>query len=117
MLWIPEKFEMKKVLLFGGRGLVGRHIYKVLKDTYEELSSYMVTDCSLKKLSALVDKYIHYTLDEIIIPDDISKRLTLLFSHPPKRSKSILSYGFGVSGNTFPRIVRSDASIKCRSVF
>lgn len=39
-----------------------------LKETYEELSYYMVTDCSLTKLSSLVDKYMNYTLDEIIIP-------------------------------------------------
>ena len=40
-----------------------------LKETYEELSYYMVTDCSISKLSSLVDKYINYSLDEILIPE------------------------------------------------
>ena len=47
---------------------------KVLKNVYDQLSSYMVTDCSLTKLSSLVDKYINYELDEIIIPDGEYKK-------------------------------------------
>ena len=43
--------------------------YDLLKQTYDDLSPYMVSDCSLNDFSILVDSYMNYTCKEIIIPE------------------------------------------------
>ena len=38
-------------------------------DTYEELESYMVTDCSVTTMAAMLDRYNRYEMGEFIVPE------------------------------------------------
>ena len=48
--------------------------YDLLKKTYEDLSPYMVSDCSITDFSTLVDSYMNSTCKDIIIPDGVYKK-------------------------------------------
>lgn len=43
--------------------------HSLLKNVYEELSDYMVSDCSINDFTTLVDGYMNYTCKDIIIPE------------------------------------------------
>lgn len=43
-------------------------------DTYEELESYMVTDCSVTTMAAMLDRYNRYEMGEFIVPEGENRK-------------------------------------------
>lgn len=67
-----SRMERQKEFMFGIEKAFKERVqgkYELLKKTYEELSPYMVSDCSINDFSTLVDSYMNYTFKEVIIPE------------------------------------------------
>ncbi len=47
-----------------------------VKDAYDSVKDYIVSDCDLKSLSSLIGRYSDYTLKEIVTPDGENKKGT-----------------------------------------
>ena len=46
---------------------------KFVVDLYEDVSPYVITDCSVETMSNLLDRYADYTIAEVIIPEGENK--------------------------------------------